>query len=327
VLPEDAKVVVIDPAFLGDVVFDAPLVRALKPRTVGIVVRPPAEAIARAITGIDRVHVFDKKGRDRGVRGLLRIAEELRAEKYDAAVIPHPSLRSAIVAAAAGIHTRIGSTRSALAKLLLTSSVPERDEDTFVASRLRMIGDVSRSGLAGSLAVRATRTSGTKTRVGLALGAHWPTKRWSPAQAVRLVRTLDRARVQLVLLGAEDERRLFDEVRAGAAEEMRDAEDGIGGTVDALLERIASCDIVVGGDTGPLHIARALGKPVVAIFGPTSEQRHAFASDDRVLAIELECRPCSAHGDLVCPEGHHRCMIELPAERVGEALAAILERR
>src|SRR5687768_15414714 len=97
-----SSAVIIDPAFLGDVVFDAPLVRALTTKNpsckIGLVVRPPADAIARAIPGVNRVHIFDKRKKDRGWSGLSRMAQELAEENYQLALIPHPSVRSTLLA-------------------------------------------------------------------------------------------------------------------------------------------------------------------------------------------------------------------------------------
>ena len=81
------RAVLIDPAFLGDVVFDGPFARAFKALhpegELGIVVRPPADAVARRLLGVDRVHVFDKRGAHRGLSGLSRVARELAAHRYD----------------------------------------------------------------------------------------------------------------------------------------------------------------------------------------------------------------------------------------------------
>src|SRR5688572_27430663 len=109
------RAVVIDPAFLGDVVFDGPLARAFKAKHPGgelaIVVRPPADQIAARLAGIDRVHVFDKRGKDRGLSGLLRMSRELASHRYEVAYIPHPSVRSTMLAWRSRIPIRIGSTQ------------------------------------------------------------------------------------------------------------------------------------------------------------------------------------------------------------------------
>lgn len=357
-------VVVIDPAFLGDVVFDAPLVRELRTadpgRPIGLVVRPPADAIARSIPGVDRVHVFDKHGRDAGLSGLLRAARALATARYHTALIPHPSLRSVLLARLAGIPERIGSTPSPIARLLLTAHRPERPGDTFVSGRLGLLGASGEgAGLRGTLApmgrgpiaarlddappagaggeasatdparpAPASRGSGAGTRrpprVGLVLGSQWETKRWPVARFAVVARALLERGVETVWIGSAGERDLYHRLRLADPDAAERAIDTLGSTVDELIATIAGCDVLLGGDTGPLHIARALGVPVVALFGPTTERRHIFAPEDRVVSVVLACRPCSAHGGRTCPEGHHRCMNDLAAESVIRALDALL---
>jgi ADP-heptose:LPS heptosyltransferase len=90
----------------------------------------------------------------------------------------------------------------------------------------------------------------------------------------------------------------------------------------ALLVR---CDVVVGGDTGLVHCARALGRPTLALFGPTDPGRHRFVARERFVALRLECQPCHDHGPERCPLGHHACMRDLPAETVAREAWALLD--
>lgn len=314
------RAVLVDPAFLGDAVFGGPFARVFKrihPNgELGIVVRPPADEVARRIVGVDRVHVFDKRGRDRGLFGLLRLARELAAHGYEVAYVPHPSVRSTALARQAGIPVRIGSAPGAIARRFLTRVVPERPEDTFVGARLRLLGaGGSEEALAGTLRADPAPRSDDRARIGLVLGSNWETKRWDPTQAKALVDHLDPERHRLVFLGAEGERGLYRGL---------EGEDALGGSVSGLIDRIASLDVLIAGDTGPLHIARALGVRTIALFGPTSDARHAFSKIDRLLTVDLDCRPCSAHGDRRCPEGHHRCMKELSGRRVFGAVVEAL---
>jgi heptosyltransferase II len=354
---EIRSAVIIDPAFLGDVVFDGPLVRALREQNpnckIGLVVRPPADAIAKAMPGVTKVHVFDKKRKDKGWAGLRRLAAELAAENYEVALIPHPSIRSTLLAYLSKIPDRRGTTKGFLAKLFLTKNYPEKSTDTFITQRLRLLApNPSEISLEGTLDFSKTKLSpkipyasndqaeihstgkmnsphappgeilsrSSKPKVGLVLGSQWPTKRWSPERAAEFVRGFDRTRADLILIGAEDERPLFD-----ALGPIEGAVDAIGGTVDDLLATIAACDVLIAGDTGPLHIARAFGIPVIALFGPTPETKHHFEPTDHLLTVDLSCRPCSPHGDRTCPEGHHRCMRDLQATRVLAALHKTLD--
>lgn len=328
---DQVRAVIIDPAFLGDTVFDGPLVRALKHRhpsgTVGLVVRPPADRVARRIRGVDRVHVFDKRGRDRGLGGLWRMARELRGEAYTLAYIPHPSLRSVLLAVWAGIPRRIGGPQGFFGRLGLTE---HRGAWTgsFVEDRLALLGQGSQpdemKSISGVIDGPAGDPPAGPARIGLCLGSEWATKRWPIERAAEWCRSLDPTRHRLVLLGAPWEAPLYQALRRAAPEALVSAEDRTGGSLDDLLDALPTCQVVVGGDTGPLHIARAMGIPVVALFGPTSDRLHRFRAEDQVLTVELPCRPCSAHGGKRCPLGHHRCLAELSGDRVHGAVTRIL---
>ncbi|MBI4820999.1 MAG: glycosyltransferase family 9 protein [Deltaproteobacteria bacterium] len=323
---DPTRLVIVDPAFLGDVVFDGPLVRACRKKfehitSIGLVVRPPTEAIAERIVGVDRVHVFDKRGRHRGPKGLLAVADELRGAGYDTAVVPHPSPRSAMLVALAGIGRRIGARRLST-RAFFSQTVPLEASDPFVRARLRIIsdplGDVS---LAGTITRPVVARPSSRTVLGLCLGSEWATKRWPSELAARFVAKLDE-RFAVLLIGADRERELFEPVRASGT--RAEILDGLGGSVGDLIVRIASVDLLIGGDTGPTHLARAMNVPVVAIFGPTTEARHELGEREAVASIELECRPCGEHGHHRCPLGHHRCLKELSPELVRAKVDALL---
>ncbi len=299
------RVVIIDPAFIGDTIFSAPLIRALLAQgaEVGMVVRPPSDQVA-ATFGV-RVHVYDKKRSDRGWAGLNRVASELKVFNYQRALIPHPSPRSALLAWRAQIPRRIGSASNWVARLFLTERVAA--PRGFVASRMALIGQGT-----APLSLSRRPSAQDRQRVGLVLGSEWATKRWPVERASEIV-----AGQKLVWLGAEWERPLYEQLPP------HDHEDRLGGTLDALRAAIESCDVVIGGDTGPLHWARALGVPVVALFGPTDPLLHDFSPWDVVLTEPLACRPCSAHGQKKCPLGHHQCLRGLSGDRVRQALVQI----
>ncbi len=328
-LLEDARVLIIDPAFLGDAVFNGPVVRALKRRgaqAVGLVVRPPADAIARAMPDLDETHVFDKYGRNRGLRGLRRVAGELERAAYDVALIPHPSVRSALLARLARIPKRVGAGSGPRTALFTACHRAIRADETYVDFRFRIAG-LEASGpderaLAGVVSGGA-RGADRRIRVGLALGSNYATKRWPPGNAKAFVQMLEADRHTLVLLGTDAERPLYGEVSEGASGSAVTLEDHLGEDVSALVDTLGSLDLLVAGDTGPLHIARALGVPVVAAFGPTSPARHLFGAADRVLVTGIECQPCGPHGHVRCPLGHHRCMTQLVGETVADAVSEV----
>jgi heptosyltransferase-2 len=158
--------------------------------------------------------------------------------------------------------------------------------------------------------------------VALAPGSIWGTKRWPgyPELAAAL-------EVPVVILGGREDEALATAVAAAAPGRAHSAAGAVGlRTSAALIERAT---VLVTNDSAPLHLATAVGTPVVALFGPTVP---AFGFGPRgpgdlvVEHADLPCRPCSAHGPQVCPLGHHRCMKELSVAAVVSAVASVSDR-
>ena len=123
-----------------------------------------------------------------------------------------------------------------------------------------------------------------------------------------------------VLLGSPSEKALCAELNARAGGGCLDVS---GNRVAESLEILSACRAVIGGDSGLTHAARALGVPTVALVGPTPVWVHVPGARDRFVSLGLACSPCSDHGGRRCPLGHHRCLRELSAAQVANALREI----
>lgn len=141
-----------------------------------------------------------------------------------------------------------------------------------------------------------------QNRLGLVLGAGHPTKRW-PAHHWEQLASQWRGEV-IAFVGPGEE---------GLAEEA-----GLvswpDGSLLGLVEGLSTCSVVVSGDTGPLHLAAALGRQVVGLFGPTPSQAGFWVWDQQGTLLrrdELGCSPCHLHGQRQCPKKHHSCLSEL----------------
>jgi heptosyltransferase-2 len=163
-------------------------------------------------------------------------------------------------------------------------------------------------------------TSNQRPLVALAPGAAHATKRWPLEHWQVLARWLAGRGFEVVLVGGEEDRSLGSALSEGAKCPVANATGlfGLQGT-GALLRRAAA---VVCGDTGVMHIATAVGTPVVALFGPTVRQFGFFpyTSHAEVMELGLPCRPCSSKGGPRCPLGHHRCLRDIGPDMVFAAL-------
>jgi len=330
---------VVQTSFLGDVILTTPLIADLAGRgAVDVVTTPAAAGVLANNPAIRSVIVYDKRGRDAGIGGMLRLAGMLRRTGYDAAYLAQGSWRSAALALAARVPRRVGFSTSA-GKPLYTSRIP-RVAGRHHAEHLWRLGAGADAVAPASATLRPRLYPGESEQlavtgllrdvprdgaalVALAPGSIWGTKRWPhfPALAARLA-PLHR----LVVLGSEADASLAVAIaEAAGAERVIDATGRLSLLGSAAL--LARCAALVTNDSAPLHLATAMNTPTVAIFGPTVPAFGFGPLADRRAVVELSdlsCRPCSSHGPEQCPLGHWKCMQELDTTRVLNAVHEVL---
>jgi len=323
-MPGPSRVLVIQTAFLGDVVLTTPLLERLAGELgpVDILVTPAAAALLQGHPAVREVIGYDKRGRDAGVRGWLRMAKALRRRDYDRVYLPHRSVRSAALAIATDSGTRIGFSDSPVAWTYSARVEPTGQHETERIASLAGPGPVPRPSLGLTEAERREaaewleRAGVRREFVALAPGSVWATKRW-PYYADLAARIPG----SIVVVGGPEDREAGDAIVARDPGRIRSAAGELPLRISAALIERAS--MLVTNDSAPLHIAGAVGTRVVAIFGPTVP---AFgfgplgARDVIAEVHHLTCRPCSKHGPMVCPLIHHRCMKDLSVDIVMAAI-------
>jgi heptosyltransferase-2 len=324
-----AGTLVIQTAFLGDVVLTTPLLAALAERhgPVDVVTTPAAAPLLETHPAVAEVIRYDKHGADRGLSGIWRVGRGLRARTYARVVLPHRSWRSAALALLSGAPERIGFAGSSAA-MSYTRRVP-RVERGHEVERLLALAESTEHPPAVRLELtgddRAAADAWLRERgigpgfVALAPGSIWGTKRWPGYATLAMA-----ADAPLVVVGGPEDAALADAIVAAAPGRAHSAVGALGLRVSAAV--IARAAVLVTNDSLPLHLATAVGTPIVAIFGPTVPAFGFGPRGPRNRVVEhpsLACRPCSTHGPATCPLGHHRCMRDLSVESVAAAVAAV----
>jgi heptosyltransferase-2 len=327
------RVVILQTAFLGDTVFTSALAGGLRARwpqaELDLCVAPRGRDVAAAIEGVAQVIVFDKRGADSGPRGLWRAARRLAERRHDLAVLAHRSARSGLLARLAAIPERLGFAGTAAG--LFCNAVADDEGTTFLdreAALLRAVGARPAPMQLRATAEQRESAAAALERLGIAgescavlcPGSEWGTKMWPAASYAELAERLHERGFAPLILGAPREVPLADEIRKLARAPVASA---AGNSVGESLGMLAAARLAVGGDSGLVHAARALGVPTVMLFGPTAPEAHSFGPRERALSLQLDCSPCSSHGTRRCPLGHHRCMRELDVARVLEAASAL----
>lgn len=331
------KILVIRLSALGDNVLAIPAVRLLARRFPGAAIHwlteQPYVSLLRGVEGVEPIP-YDKKGADKGLAGLIRLRRRLGQEGYDLVVDLQNKPKTGILRGAGkrSIAYRKRSFMGALKSLAGREPPLDREHTTeALAKALAPLGiglpegegerqDVLTPRLKATEAMRREASSAgispsTRT-VGIAPGARWATKRWAAERFALLARRFEDEGRRILLVGGPGDRAAFDVIRGQLAHPelcLDTASLSVGGLAGAL----ACCDLCVTGDSGPAHIAGALGVPTLAIFGPTSVRRWAPRGPfTQVATLNLPCSPCSNFGGDACPLGTHDCMAKLEVEQV-----------
>jgi heptosyltransferase-2 len=309
------RILVVAPSWIGDALMAQPLLARLREKLPGVeidLLAPEWVApVARRMPEVRQVIAAPFRHGALQLRERWKLGRALKPRGYDQAIVLPNTWKSALVPFFADIPLRsgyVGESRYGLLNLLyrkqaaamalhyarLSEPPGKAPQQPLPAPRLRVApGEVKaatrRFGLEGPYAV-------------LCPGAEYgPAKRWPYFK--ELAQCLG---IEVVLLGSGSDR----ESGAGIA-----GNNLIGKTtLDEAVHLIAGAAFVVSNDSGLMHIAAALGRPQVALFGSSNPEHTPPASPAaRVVWLHLDCSPCYAR---VCPLGHFRCMNDLSVERV-----------
>jgi len=334
-------ILIIQTAFLGDVILITPLIRSAREifpdARIDVLVTPETQGILANNPHIDEVVTFDK--RKNKILALWETGKRLRRNRYDLAITPHSSLTTAYLMRWSGIPERLGFDRWAAARHL-TLKVPHLEErglhkirrnlhllSVFTGREFDMQSELfpgeAMMARAEDLLARLPRPG--RPRVVICPASLWSTKCWPEEHFVTLAAGLESAGINMIFDGGPADhdlcRRIADKAKAPGLNICR-----LTSPLEsaALIQR---CDLVISGDSAPVHLANAVKTDVFAVNGPTDTLETGyfpFGEGDRIFALEMDCRPCGPHGANRCPLGHHNCMKDLqPAMILEEVIARL----
>ncbi|MGE0393238.1 MAG: lipopolysaccharide heptosyltransferase I [Vicinamibacterales bacterium] len=303
------RILIVRLGSLGDIVHAVPaaaaVMRAWPSAAVDWVTAPGYRELVGMVRGLRRVITLDTR-RVTGPDGILATLRTLRASRYDAVLDLQGLLKSAVLARLAGGARTLGFSRADLREPLAATCYGETVDvsaathviDKGLALVRALGGPAHASGASPAFPldvpeVPAVQTLAARTAPGgyalLNPGAAWPNKQWpverfgAVAQALRRERGLP----SVVLWGPGEHARAEAVVAAsaGAAELAPPA------TIPGIAALAKQARLVVSGDTGPLHLAAAVGAPAVALFGPTRAERNGpWSADDVSISRFADCQ-------------------------------------
>jgi heptosyltransferase-2 len=326
---------IIAPQWIGDAVMTEPLLRRLHARgerlTVGAL--PWVAPVYRAMPQVAEVIEFPFAHGGLQFRARRSIAKRIQGQFDKAYVLPN-SLKSALLPFMASIPQRIGYLGETRVGLLTHRLTNPKNKPPMVAFYSALSGEGGLSADRPQLQINAAEISATLDALGLqrsgyvvfAPGAEFgPAKRWPAAHFSELAVRLN---VPVVLLGSSKEAALCDDIAAPVNAVQAGKCINLAGktSLPQALALIAASRATISNDSGLMHVAAALGVPQVAVFGSSSPLHTPPLSDkaavlwlksDPAYQPPLDCAPCFERD---CPLGHTRCLNDISAERVLQAL-------
>jgi heptosyltransferase-2 len=335
------RIVVRAPNWLGDIVMAFPAIAAVRAAHPGahLAVAAPAPFVdvCAAVPGVDAVVPL----RGSGVRAIGAHAEALKAGAFDLAILFTNSFASALAASRAGIAERWGYRRDWRGRLLTRAmpvrsrvrTTPESSGRHHSAYYLRLVASLDMPPVDAPIALRVPPAALDRATallaeagvpadaavVGFAPGAAYGSaKRWPPERVAEAIGGVVRRGGRAVLFGAAGDREIARAIQAAVDPAVRPSVVDLVGATDTatLMGALARCRVVVANDSGAMHVASAVGRPVVAIFGPTDERATAPLGPHTLVRHDVFCRPCLLRA---CPIDH-RCLRGVGA---ADVLAAI----
>lgn len=334
------KILIIRLGSLGDLVLTTPVIAALKQRhpdaSLDFLVKKGYHELLIGNPHLRRIIPFDGS-KQKGLRGLIELAGELRREGYTHIIDLHGNLRSRVISALIFGSKRYRYDKQAIRRRLLLWGLKVKTRHTvdayltalaplsvvagFKPATAIYLSDDEEKSAADFLEKHGI--SQGSTIIGINPGARWETKRWPEEGFIDIgkmaVRELGS---KVVLFGGPDEVELSERI----SKEIGKDALSIAGKVElrGAAALMKMCSVFVTNDSGPMHMAVAVGAPVVAMFGPTV-QGFGFSplGNSVVVERELNCRPCSLHGGKICPRGHFDCMKGI---RAGEVFEMVREK-
>ena len=344
-LSSPKRILVIRLDRIGDVVLSTPVLQVLRQQYphafIAMMVRPACEEVVQGNPYLNEVILYEKDGAHRSVMGTIRFARRLRRYEFDTALVLHPSNRSHWIPWLARIPVRIGYDRKS--GWLLTHRLPHRKQEgakheaAYTLEMLSIFGvtpgepkpvimvqDAAASRVEALLR-EASVVPGDRL-VAVHPSASCVSKRWMPERFAEVAdRLADRQGARIGIIAGEADAPYAEQM----ARAMRQPALNLAGrlSVAETAALLRHCRLLISNDSGPVHVAAAVGTPVVDIFGRNqrglSPQRWGPLGEGHVvLHKEVGCVTCLAHDCDIA----FLCLTSLTVDEVYDAAVSVLER-
>jgi len=329
------KILIIRTDRIGDVVVSTPVIKAVREELpdayIAMMVRPYAKDVISGNPFLDDVIIYDKYGAHKSILATLRFALKLRRQKFDLALILHPTNRAHWITFLAGINKRIGW--GSKCGFLLTKRLPfikhegKKHESDYTMDVARVVGidgntkdpfvpirEDAKNVIDSFL--KRKDINENDMLIGVHPGASCPSKRWPSERFAKVADDLiEKLNCKVVIFLGPGEIELARGVQESMKHPAIIADNNF--SIAQMAALIKKCRFFITNDNGPMHIASAVGTPVVAIFGRSqaglSPRRWGpLGEKDVFLHKSVGCKVCLAHN---CKIGF-KCLLAISVEEV-----------
>ena len=327
------RILLIRLSSLGDIVLTTPALRAVRAHFpdahLAMLVGQQSADVLRENPHLDEIIPFDRGAIGKDTTEMLRIARTLREREFTVAIDLQRKFRTAVLMYLSGARVRVGKG------VLATVRVPERGNKHATAHYFDLLHAVGVPAVDQGLEIFLTPAEraaalqrfegagiqGTGLKVGLFPGAGWKLREWMPERFAAIGdRLVQRFSAEVLIFGGPREQALVQRVAAL----MNAGSVTFAGTlrVRELAACIQQCDLFLTNDTGPMHIAAAVGTPTVSLFGPGNHIRfQPLGGLHRTLRHDVPCSPCKQFTDR-CKD--NVCMKKIGVAEVWGAVSEVL---
>jgi heptosyltransferase-2 len=334
------KILVVAPSWIGDTLLAQPLFARLREKLPGVEIDALAPGwtapVLRRMPEIDEVIEAPFGHGELKLSARRRLGRALRPRGYSEAIVLPNTFKSALVPFFAGIPRRTGFVGELRYGLLNVVHKLDEEHLPLMVERYAQLAEkpgdpVVRPLPEVRLRVDDANRLATLQRLGLSRGKpvaafcpgaeYGPAKRWPVRHFAELARRLTAKGWAVWLFGSEKDRTIGEEIArlsGGAAINLSGKTD-LAGAIDLL----SLAEVVVSNDSGLMHVAAGVGRPVVALYGSSSpEHTPPLSAQARLVRTGIECSPCYARE---CPLGHFKCMNDLLPERAVQEIDTVRE--
>lgn len=340
-MSKSKNILIIQTAFIGDVILTTPVIEELVNEYPGVKIDfltiPKSRNLLESNPHLTNLIIFEKRGKDRGLKGLMRVGNVLKNNHYDVCITPHRSLRSAILSWMTKADIRIGFNRTAWKRAfthLVTydSKIHETDRNlsllTILGLKKQRIFPTLYSTDSDKKNVEILLGGLEHTKdpylIAVAPGSVWPTKRWPEKYYVKFCQLVEENGSIVLLVGGPEDQSMCQRIASQSKNVISTAGKL---SLRETYYLLTQCSGILTNDSAPLHLGMAANIHVFSLFGPTVPEFGfaPFGSKSTVFENrKLACRPCSIHGGKKCPIKTFECMESLNPEIIASQVLAIL---